>query len=205
LPDAGDIETAGDFVYAPLLNELDVIDVRDPGHPVLASTVPLGGGAQEIRLVGNTVYLTVTGVGLVVVDVSNPALPALLATFDTGKRRRLAGVSDGRAFVWVSGGDMQVVDVSDPRAPVALATFAIPGQVVAASVSGSHLLLGDIQKGIQIIDVSDAKQPSVVVPSVEGFPDRPWVVMEKDGVVYATTFGHLLALSPVICPSAVVP
>jgi hypothetical protein len=202
LPNGNDIETADGFVYAPLLSELDVIDVHDPGHPVLASTLPLGGSAEEIRVVVNTAYLTVRGVGLVVVDVSNPARPAILATLDTSKRQQLAGVSEGRAFVWSNSDGMQIVDVNDRLAPVTLATFAFSGQVVAAYASGSSLVLGDIQNGIQIIDVSDPKEPSVVIPSVAGFPDRPTGVIEKDGIVYASTSGNLLALSPLVCPSA---
>lgn len=79
-------------------HELGFVDIRDPRHPSLVATLPVGGEPTSVSVIGDYAVATVWVDGphegqpvpaflpgqLVVVDLSNPAAPAVVGHLDIG-------------------------------------------------------------------------------------------------------------------------
>ncbi len=81
---------------------IKIIDVSDPGEPVLIADFDTPGLGKGIEVVGSSVYVADGSFGLQVIDISNPAKPSSRGSFLTVGSAVAVTVADG--FVYVSCG-----------------------------------------------------------------------------------------------------
>ncbi len=158
---------AGDLVFATNWNgradtqQVQVVDVSDPGNPILVAShsTPKGATNYDLTVSGSTLYLA-NAYGLRITDVTNQRAPVLRGIFE-GRGRWVRGVDvvGSTAYIATSmhGGAswLQVVDVSDPTAPVQTGIYRSTGGSQDVSVSGDLAVVADRAAGIVVLDVSD--------------------------------------------------
>lgn len=118
---------------------LQVVDVRNPGRPVLLGTLDLGGPVETVRLDGGRLQLTAGIAGVRIVDVSSPARPRPLGELrticypqDLAGAGRYTYVADG----YCGSDGLLVMDNSGPQ-PKLLESH--PGIVGNVGVAGGRL------------------------------------------------------------------
>jgi len=110
---------------------LRVLDVRDPGRPVLMGQCAIEGWTSAMALEGDHVYLA-NGSSLHIVDVRDPARPVKVGTYQALGSVAQVAVQGPLAVVGVGRGPgpgnehepgLHLLDVRDPRNPVRLGRY----------------------------------------------------------------------------------
>jgi hypothetical protein len=136
---------------------LQVVDVTNPGAPVVAGTL-LGVLNYFGDLVrdGDTVYVS-SADGLLLLDISFPAIFSLLSSVPGTYLSR--GIDYDSGYVFLSGNGLEVVDVSDSSNP------ALVGQTSGiytsdVQVSGAYAYeANDDDRALWVFDISDPTTP----------------------------------------------
>jgi hypothetical protein len=160
--------------------EFAVVDVSDPGSPVLDSLITLAGRAIDVAAGVNVAFVAAEDEGVHIVDTSDPSAPVLAATFNTPGSARGVDYADGLAYVADSSigpfdsgrrtdsNTLQIIDVSNPYEPLFVAEFKVPQDASEAdlalgyrsvTVSGGIAYLTS-SLGVRMVDVSDPTQPT---------------------------------------------
>lgn len=143
---------------------LQLVDVSDPGQPVLLDRLETTNGTIALDRAGDVVYLADGHNGFKCVDVSDPTDVAVLGVLDFPNFVDGVVVRDGLAYLtdgFIDGG-LRIVDVSDPADPTLVGTLVTDGMAVSMLLDGPHLYLMDGSRGFKVIDVSDPTDPVVV-------------------------------------------
>jgi hypothetical protein len=147
---------------------LRVLDVREPGRPLLNGVCPLPGGATHVAVSGPTAYVLDRGGVLRVFDVSDPSSPLEVGGLELGGD----SIHVNEPFAYVSSpfadghslGDICVIDVSSPPAPVVLGCWRNDGVPDGMAVSGEYAYLAmdhpdDDDDGLYVLDLSEPSAP----------------------------------------------
>ncbi|HZN54454.1 MAG TPA: hypothetical protein VFB67_03970, partial [Candidatus Polarisedimenticolaceae bacterium] len=156
--------------------EIDVIDVSDPRHPVLAASVP--GPRSPIAMATEAGVLAVSSyypTGEVqLYDVSRPTEPTFVAAVATPLVPERLVLADGVLFVgswwgycgFFSVGALTAFSVADPAAPVRLGELPLTGC--------THDLA--IQQGVAWLLTQEAGEPGMRLTAVD--VTDPWAPVE---------------------------
>jgi len=145
--------------YQPFAEEdtkgLYVFDITDPENPQFISRYALlMSNAQEIRVLGQYVYVADGNGGIEVIDVSDPLLPHTsgYCSLPDGA----TGVDISWPFVFISDyilGGVEVVDVSNPELPFVTAFYKPSGCfAMGVTVNDNYAYAGDGVAGFQVYD-----------------------------------------------------
>ena len=117
------IEIKDNFVYfANAEVGLKVVNVSNPSSPQLVTTVSQTGGANDIHITNDTLYLGCWGAGIRVIDISNPTSPLMLDSYvDTDGGEELGLVERGGLLYVADNGGVELFNVSDPTSIVEIA------------------------------------------------------------------------------------
>jgi len=162
---ADSIVYAADGDYA-----VQVIDITDPRTPTLRSSITIYHAgffyAQEVVVVGSTLYVGSEAYGKValdVVDVANPSAPIVrgFLVFTPGYPVGAGDlhVSGTTVYLTDSSAGLHIIDASNPSAPVQVG--ALPGAAGAVKTYGARLLLGR-GASLDVVDVSNPASPAVL-------------------------------------------
>ncbi|MBI5363359.1 MAG: hypothetical protein HZA53_09275 [Planctomycetes bacterium] len=168
------VAIANGIVYAADgQSSVQVVDVHDPRTPFLRAAIPiahpgLSWYAQEVVVVGSTLYVGSEAYGQValdIVDVANPSVPILRGSivFAPGYPVGLSDldVDGATAYVTESSTGLHIVDVSNPAAPVQVGSLSGAAGVVRCY--GTRLLLGrGPTPSLDVVDVSNPALPVVL-------------------------------------------
>jgi hypothetical protein len=160
-----DVALSGRYGYVliripgnPAHVDLAVVDLGQPGNPVLRGQVAVPGWGNRVEIVGSRAYVAAGSSGLQVFDVGNPASPYRIGGVDTPGNASALTVSGNYAYL----GEMDAVHVIDIRNP---ANPIRRGQVGARAsdlaLVGSQLCASS-GLGLSTIDVSNPNAPFVV-------------------------------------------
>jgi hypothetical protein len=116
---------------------LQVVDVTDPSHPILAATLDTPGEAVDVAIRGEFGFVADGQTGLLIVDLTDPYAPVVVATVDTPGVARAVCLEGDWAYVADMEAGVQVVDISDPRLASLAASFC-PGFYVLDIAVGGH-------------------------------------------------------------------
>jgi len=147
---------------------LNVVDVRDPQHPLLAGTCEWtgGGSAEGVAVSGDYAYVADGSEGFQVIDISDPENPVKPAggnegACDTTGSAKDVAVSGNYAYVADVAAGLQVIDISRANAPLIARTCDTDGYANGVTISGNYAYVAH-SSGLQVIDISYPEAPSSV-------------------------------------------
>jgi hypothetical protein len=147
---------------------LNVVDVSDPGQPVLTSSSSVTG-ILDLSVAGDTIYLVDGRAGfsshLEIIDFSNPSFPALTGEYGTIFEKAESVFGSGN-FAYLISSDypsgenrqLRILDASDPENVLLIGSIPVEF-VYELIVTGDLAFLASGEQGLQMIDVSDPAHP----------------------------------------------
>ena len=117
------IETKDNFVYfANAEVGLKVINVSNPSSPQLVTTVSQTGGANDIHITNDTLYLGCWGAGIRVIDISDPTSPLMLDSYVDSDGGEELGLVEKEGLLYVADNSgVELFNVSDTTSIVEIA------------------------------------------------------------------------------------
>jgi YVTN family beta-propeller protein len=158
---ANSVAVSGNYAFiAAGAAGLQVVNVLDRSHPVVAASLPLLGNANDIVLLSNRAYVAAGSAGLHMIDISNPLAPVLLATLSTYGNAMGVAVRGGTAYI-ANGTNLLVADVTTPGSLAVIGSRPLNGKIQAVDVDVQRRLavVAAGTTGIHIVDVSDPTSP----------------------------------------------
>ena len=162
----GTYETSGTATRVSILNdhayviaetgirtrELLVIDITNPGTPVLLGNCDVAKGCSEIAVYKGYVYLDSVYSGLITVDATDPTNPFLLHK-SSSLRVEDVVVSDGMLYVASPGNGLVIIDISNPKLPSIIGNYDNVKAVLDVDTSGNHVYLADYYYGLITLNI----------------------------------------------------
>jgi hypothetical protein len=124
------IEVSGNYVYLIVDGQnLDVVDISSPGHPIRVGQQRTGGSAQTVRVMGNYAFVSearsiACTQGMEVFDITDKTNPVLVDSIKTpGNGAQFTLTNDGRIYLADNYSLMilhsgLIVNIEDNRVPV---------------------------------------------------------------------------------------
>ena len=101
---------------------LKVINVSDSSTPQLVTTVSQTGGANDIHITNNLLFLACWGEGIRVLDISNPLSPLRLDSYNDNDGGEELGLVEKEGFLYVADNyGIEIFNVSNPNSIVEIA------------------------------------------------------------------------------------
>jgi hypothetical protein len=142
---------------------LQVVDVTDRTNPRIVGTLDTPGNANDIRVVGNTVYIADGPSGLQIIDVTNPLAPALLGSVQTPGVAWDLVVAGGIAYVASDTSGLTLIDVGSSAHPFVLSSLALPGTTKGVDVDIVRKLAVAVgTSGLFTVNVSNSGAPALL-------------------------------------------
>jgi len=207
----GYADANGQYALVPDFTSLRVIDVTDPAHPVVATTVQsVGFDLKEVKTYRHYAYCVNQRGPIQIVDLSDPYHAYTIATYSSPRipgSHNIWCSDDGYAYVALMGAgnsDLRILDLADPLRPVERGYWQHieQGGLVACHdvyVRNDTCYASWFNAGLYILDVSDKDFPRQIKRIV--YPQQAthnaWPTL--DGRHFFTTdernspMGHLLA------------
>jgi hypothetical protein len=143
-----DICLAGDYALVAAENDgLVIIDINDPEHPTLISTLNLGASspANGVISAGAYAYIAAGDAGLVVVDISDPTAPVVAGAnaYDGGNAWKIA-LSGSYAYVAYNSsnfGGVRKFNISNPASPAHVASKNAGNECLDVAVSDGFVYM----------------------------------------------------------------
>jgi hypothetical protein len=158
------------------LGALDVIDIHNPGSPVLVtSDTGVCNGAKGIAVQGQYAFLGCGSDNAVkIFNISNPVSPSLVATIPgpvpgTTLKDVWTVQVNGNHLYALSGNSLAIVDISNPASPVFVSNTILPsgGDIprdIAFRGNDAFILTNN---GLYIYDISNPADP-IALGSTQG-------------------------------------
>jgi hypothetical protein len=114
------IEIKGNFAYfANAEIGLKVVNISNPSSPQLIAIVPQTGGANDIYITNDVLFLACWGAGIKVIDISDPTSPQMLDSYDDNDGGEELGLIEKDGLLYVADNcGVELFNVSDPASIV---------------------------------------------------------------------------------------
>ncbi|HYX51969.1 MAG TPA: Ig-like domain-containing protein, partial [Candidatus Limnocylindrales bacterium] len=198
---ANGVDVNGNFAFvAAGAAGLQVVNVTDRTHPILAGSLALPGNANAVKLLGNLAYVAAGSAGLHVIDVTNPSVPVLLGTLNTGGNALNVAVRGTRIYV-ANGSNLLLADATNPAAPTKISTLALTGTVQGVDVDTLRNLavVAAGPGGVSTVDISTPNTPKLLGSVPTG--DARQVAM-RGNFVFVADFQNSTTSVDISLPSA---
>ena len=136
--------------------DLQIVDVSDPGNMTLLGSLSSPGAASDVAVAGGIACLTKGDRGLETVDVGDPTGPVTLGWFETPGRADGVALSTGTAWVATGATGLRVLDMGDPAHPTTRAVIDTPGMATGVAVAGGLVLVTDGPEGLRVYSADPA-------------------------------------------------
>ncbi|MCB1224343.1 MAG: hypothetical protein KDK99_00910, partial [Verrucomicrobiales bacterium] len=182
------LEISNNRLYALEDGGLSIYDITDPKQPHRLGHVGGMGNVRQLRVRGQTAFLTARQFGLWAVDVSDERQPKILGNFDAVEMATGLDVAGDVAFIGNRVYGIQCVDVSDPSRMRHLSSYRTDESQSVLYRDG-WLFSGDWAGGkVTVLDVTDLTAPKPVSQiQLDGFGDGMAV---RAGLLFASTGQH---------------
>lgn len=182
------LEIANGKLYALEKDGLSIFDLSDPKNPKRLGYVGGMGYVRQLRISGQTAFLSSRQFGLWAVDISDDSNPKIISNFDGVEMATGLDVAGKVAFLGNRVYGIQCVDVSDPAKMQHLSSFHTD-ESQSVYYRNGLLLSGDWGGGVvTIIDVSNLLAPQAVSKiRLDGYGDG--MCMQGD-TLFASTGQH---------------
>lgn len=160
-----------------------IIDLSDPGHPVVAGEVPVPGDGMRVAIQGN--LLVTLGSALYLANIDNPTQPTILSQQTLGHLKGDTEITVQEKRVYLSGEYWTVIDISDPSAPQTLEEGYL---VISSGVAVGQTLFGIdpqweqytwSQIGLSAYEMRDLKEPVLASQAIAPLPEGQMAVSRR--------------------------
>jgi len=154
------VAVAGDYAYVTDEDDLYIVNVSDPAHPVIVGQAVTPNYARGVAVKGAHVYIG-DGYDVRVFDVSDPTNPVqvgMLTPTPANVPRAIAIVGEyAYAVGWVGG--LHVIHIADPTHPVQVGNYDTPGFARDVAAAGNYVYIADAE--FLVVNVSDPANPTL--------------------------------------------
>jgi len=151
------------LAYGAFGHDLGLVDLTDPGNPVLLADFPIPGGgyASDVITVPGTLSVLVGSVsaGVTFVDLTDPTTPAVTGSWAPSTGAVLHADLEGDRIAAGGSNDVWVLDASNMATPVELGSFTVPGTVHGVVIRGDYVYVAANTSGVRIWDISNPASP----------------------------------------------
>ena len=194
------IEVRGTIAYVVDFTGVQTLDVADATDPRPLGWLPLPHEGRKLDVVGDTVFIAATEMGMVVADAKDPAAPAWVHSYAVPNVPRGVTVANGIAYVSDSYAGLHLIDLEHPHLPQ-------PRSLVLTNSSRNSFVEGGIAyvadgNGLKTVDVSDPARPKVL-GSWAGA--GAYHIVVADGVAYVGSHHSGLRTYDVADPAKILP
>lgn len=155
-----DVDVVGTTAYVSAeRGGLVVVNIADPAHPTVVTSLDLGGYADGAAISGNTLYLA-NGFDLQVLSIANPLAPVPITSYADGGWIFDVEVNGSLACA-VSDDNVRVFNIASPTAPVLTGTYVAhsPGLI---AMTGNLVLVPEPGLGCKIVSLANPANPTLV-------------------------------------------
>jgi hypothetical protein len=156
--------TNGFYAYVALgPSDLNVVDISNPEDPVALSGDYLTGGAYELALRDDYLYVASGSYddnGLYVFDISNPGQPSQIGFYSYASPQEIT-LHDNYAFMAGNHGNSIILDITSPSNPELVTLYRTGGITWGVAVNGDYAYHAN-SNGIVIVDISTIDEPVVI-------------------------------------------
>ncbi len=145
-----ELTVQGDFVFAKLSGDMNIIDISDLLNPFLETSITLNSRIRDLVTNGNRLYAALHHTdydGMDIVDISDPSNPNILGAFTDYPWSSVYGVAvHGITTCLVDhdgGGGVALIDVTDPGYPALIGSMNAPNQGQRAVMDPYHIYMAD--------------------------------------------------------------
>ena len=158
---------AGDYLFlaeAGKNSQLEVINLKNPQHPVQVSSTALPQKGLDVAIDGNIAYVAVDQLGLQIFDISILNIPKKLSEIRFPDFIPYVEIVGKLAFVLIETEDeyasIKIVNVADPAHPKLVGEYTDKSDSARRFfVQGKYVYLAQRKSGLRIIDVSQPAKP----------------------------------------------
>ena len=129
-----------------------MVNISNPNSPQLVTTMPQTGGANDIHITDDTLYLGCWGAGIRVIDISDPTSPLMLDSYDDNDGGEELGLVEKDDLLYVAdNGGVELFNVSNPTSIVEIAErtsdvdaahdIDVDGEYIYVALGGGLLIL----------------------------------------------------------------
>lgn len=141
-------------VYCAVLNQgLAIVDLLDPGAPLLAAVAPLHKGGRSCAVSGSHAYVTNEDNDLYAVDIATPSEPTVVDTLTVMRRASGIAIAGNYAYVAVSDSGVQVIDITNPAALASVGNLVLPGYAYGITIVGTYAYVWT-HNNAHVVDIS---------------------------------------------------
>lgn len=156
--------------------QIALFSLADPAQPALIANIPYSDsrflGPGSLTIVGTTLYVVDSEVGLLPIDVSNPAEPVVGTPVSTFGLSAVAPYDADHLVAWGSGFlgglSVSIFDISTPSSPVQVGAYGGGNHFDIVPGDGFIVLTGE---GFQVVSLADPANPTLLAeePGADGF------------------------------------
>lgn len=161
---------------------LAIVDVSDPAHPVLLSTVQSFDFALDVTVHEGLAFVGTLGEGMFIVDVSDPNAPIVVGHYDEPFDVYATVLQGDVAYLACHDKGIRVLDVSDPTAPKEISRILTERFIIGLALANDRLVAPFWGEGIRLFDVSNPVDP-VLLDTIE--ESDPYFDVAIDGDLVA--------------------
>jgi hypothetical protein len=153
------VRARGRYAYiAAGAGGLQVVDVDDADAPVVVTTLPLPGQANDLVIDDARIYIAAGIAGVHVIDIADERSPQLIGTLDTPGDALELTLQGDHLYVADGPPGLQVLDIAGT--PEIVGALATPVAAIHVSVEGDRLALVTEDSMLRIVDVGQPATPA---------------------------------------------
>ncbi len=170
----------GDYAYVPVASRLNIINIADPMHPVIANTYQLPQDIYcrnwAIAISNGYAYVATSDSGLQILNVENPPHPTYVTKFRVMQYSSVSDVivSGDYAYIANQYNGVIIIDIQDPAHPRRVASCHTSLSYTAGVAVDSNFVYScDERTGVQVFDISNRGRPVLTaVYDTPGWADK---------------------------------
>ena len=175
----------GDFVFVvDRYTGLKIVDVKDPSHPVLESSLKIDDFLMDITLYKDYLFIAGGKEGIKVVDISDIKNPKLIGTDDKSDGSLRVYVYENYLFSVNSSNSIDIYDITDPKNPLFLNSIDTDITASSVFVKDDLAYITVEEEGLFVYDISDVSKP-LYLGSFKTYANAKDVVVYKNNAYIA--------------------
>lgn len=182
--------TDGDFLYASAQDQIFALDISEPLHPRVLSSVRVYGLVRQMVVRDGTLFAAARESGCWFLDVRNPRQISLITRYDPVELSTGIDVAGNVLFLGTRQNGVECVDITDIRHPVHI-RMEKTGESQSVCYRNGILYSGDW--GPHCITVIDARDMQALktlrTVNLQGYGDGVWT---WGNYLYVSTGHHLV-------------